>query len=407
MSRKASRKLRRQIKNELNSFINTKSALSGTYSYIGLVSSNGGKIKVRIPDLDIFEMFDSIGEAVQKMQNKIEEELYNNYYKVGKPIPTGRSANNIIKNKHEFVKLFIARDPQFLDISTDSNTDIKIMDIIDKETSNNIKSNCEYLYANSSNRKEDDNIIEVKDEEIIRDSSTNNDNTIIEDVNSNRVTIGKASTNIMYKHVCPNPRCNKVFYLTPKQEYHQRRYREDNPDAHNVCCSKSCTAEYREIINRANNITPRKRSDACEEIKELMSLELICKNCKKPFHLTKERSYTILSRIRKDPSKRDYVLSHVYCNRTCSNARFRINKEEKIKALEVVNDDNPITTINDNPTTINETINETINNENIDTTNTIQIDKNSNSIDFDEIVSYLKSKGLVVDSINLSLKLDK
>ena len=84
MSKKSVKKMRKKIRNEITNIMNNKSALGGTHTFIGLVSSNGGKIKVRIPDLNIFEMYDNINEAVQNMQTRIEDELYYEYYKTGK-----------------------------------------------------------------------------------------------------------------------------------------------------------------------------------------------------------------------------------------------------------------------------------------------------------------------------------
>ena len=388
MSKKSVKKMRKKIRNEITNIMNNKSALGGTHTFIGLVSSNGGKIKVRIPDLNIFEMYDNINESVQNMQTRIEDELYYEYYKTGKPIPNARSANNFTPNRHETMRLFIARDPFYIkdrymskEELDEANGNIYLNDIIEDSVKENIKTNCTSAFINCNNKKLEEQETTSTIEEVKEENKKEN----IEKVKM--IDVNKDNQSTMYKHICANPRCNKEFYLNPHQEYNQNRYRKLNPDANNLCCSKECAAEYRRIMNISSDsnekIVKHTQTKISEEAKELYAMELHCANpeCGKVIELTKTKVSSILSRIRKNPENKEHILSHLYCDSKCM--RDHIKSKFSKKTEEIKKEDS--------------------NKEEIILTLT---NKESDNI-FEPIVKYLKEYGLSIDNINISFKVNK
>lgn len=376
MSKKSVKKMRRKIKSEILNIMNNKSALGGSHSFIGLVSSNGGKIRVRIPDLNIFEIYDTINDAVQNMQTKIEDKLYYEYYKLGKPIPIAKSANNFTPKRHETLKLFIARDPYYIKDRYEKHEDdeINIQDIVTEEEKNIIQTNCESAFVKESiKNKEIEKSNNKEDNSLSLNDKSKEEKVKVIDINNKDHT--------MYKHICANPKCNKEFYLTPSQEYNQRKYRQLNPNANSICCSKECAGEYRNLIHLSNGIksTIKRNTEISDDAKDIMNMELYCANpeCGKRIVIDKQRLSSIMYRIKKNPEEREHILSHLYCNKDCLHNHYIMKFKERY--------------IEGN----NNTENKDKNIEKITTFN------------LEPIIDILKKYGLTIDSVNISLKIDK
>ena len=294
-AKKERRKILKEIATKVN---NNKSALSGNHTYIGIVNSHGGMTKVRVPDLDMFEMFSDINEAVLEMPKRIENKLME-LYNFGKEIPKSNNANAFSPKRNESLRLFIARDPSLviaerkLEMQRENNRNVTLGELF-KES--------EILKA----------IDDIKEEDInkeIKEKATNNESNTDTDKQSKS-----------YKHICPI--CGKEFYLTAKQEYNANRRRRLNPNMSDICCSRSCSRSlfYKNNVKINTTIKENENSKPSlyDEIKErILNRELHCCECGVKMILDLQTLDEVIKRIMENPSDENYILNHLYHSEEC------------------------------------------------------------------------------------------